>query len=273
MTTELPPQILITASGVCPLVLVPKESNTFQYAAFVYIDDTRHIPSLKINGAEVGAWLTGKITLTVHRNDQQNNSIRKGERFDKIIDLEPLFSSPIQKDFSALTAQFEIDDGEIFSYKLLERHVNFLQEQNGKKEIIRADQEIATEIGVLIELNPGGYATLHFEDHNIDIILKDARFHIELDNSCNEASSRCPGEGDQNDFLLNYKILRIGQQKPISIQPTGYSPPPPPGGVITLGTAPRICGSLALMIDSSKKPDPDIHYIKSLQSILDDSQT
>lgn len=259
MSESQSPKIKIVVSGICPLLLVKdQQTGLINKAAFALIDDKRHVTSLKINDAELGAWMTGKVSLTVNKANPNITTRENGKNdsYEHIVDLEkhPFFEDtddikpPLLKVFDRVKSQFHFNHGEIFTNRLHDRHLEFYQEKLDGKKL--GPRPVATEIGVLIELDNDEEAVLDFEDQKIKLTLKGSEFDIVLDNLCSGNSARCPDADGDNDFLLNYKILAIPPDERFKARrPIGPRSP-----------APRICSSLVLS-KTVILPDPD-DYLK-----------
>lgn len=244
----------LIVTGLCPLFLAKgaTPTPTFERAAFGFIHHPPHIPTLTVNGSNLGLWLEGLVLLRVFDefgNRKRGLSIRpdnansnKLDAFARIIDLEgaAFHNRSLPRNHSALKSHLEFDYGEIYTNRLTPFPIEF--ERQGQTT---QPQYFAEEIGILVVLQENEYATLKFPREGILLTFKNMNFDVYLDNTCRRIGQGCEDTPDGNDFALAYEVLNIPvpeRFKARAVSP--FSEIPSPG--VFFSPAPRICMPVAL---------------------------
>ena len=190
-----------------------KRRKTIQ-AGFGLIENKHHITSFRVNGAELRTWFVSSISLQVTKQGSKKiERLAEGNlgvpfSFGHVVDLEgdTFHGKKLEKNFGKLKGFFTFDCGKIFTHKLYEYKVAFFGPKNFEKD------KVASEIGILIQLDKGDSAKITFENSPLSLDLKNDVYLIEIENECSN-SKHCPKDDpDHNDFVLSYKFLKVDRE-------------------------------------------------------------
>lgn len=226
MSTANTYEINLSVTGLCPLILVKggadtNNPNAFEASAFGLVEHKRHLTSFKVNGAEVRSWVYGKVILTVYDKDNhektglrtcKNDNQDTGEMaFSNLPDLESndFHNKKLDRYYKNLKGHLELKHGDIFTKNLSNYEIEF-----HRRGQIVSKKKIADTICVKIPMNFGDYAHLDFTDQKLRLVLKDANYDLELDNSCPGHSQACLHNNEENDFSLVYRIVELEADDP-----------------------------------------------------------